>query len=811
MLFSSRKRATRNGWILSKFDMIGNNFTTALRSITKNKGFSFLNIAGLALGISSALLILLWVHDELSIDQFHTNGNQLYQVYQRNYYDGKIEGAYHTQGLLAQELKKNIPEIEYASGMEYVTSPGTSSTFSVDDNFNKMMGFFVGDDFLTMFSYPVLHGDGQSALTTPNTIAISRKMAESFFGSTEDAVGKTIRFENKEDLQVTAVFENLPVHSSQQFDFLMGWVDFVRLNAWVNNWGNTSPATFVQLRSDANSEQLESKIKDFIYNYRDRSESFRTELALQPYGERYLHSNFQNGYLTGGRIEYVRLFGWVAAFVLLIACINFMNLATARSAKRAKEIGLRKTIGASRFSLIRQFYLEASLLTACAFIVGLALAFCFLPVFNQFTGKTLTMPLSMPGFWLSMLTLLIAISVVAGSYPALLLSSMRPIQALKNNLRFGGTILLRKGLVVFQFTLSVLLILGMLVIYRQLNYIQTTHIGYDRENLVYIPLEGELVKNYQTFKTRAENSTEILSVSKMRNSPTVIEHHVNDIGWPGKDPNLMVSFADAVVGYDFVETLKLQLKDGRDFSRAFGADSAAYLLNETAVERMGLSSAIGQTVEWGNRPGKIIGVLRDFNFASFHQAIEPLIVRLDENWTWGTILVRTKAGSTMEAIANLERLCKELNPKTPFTYRFSDLEFSKLYKSEEIVGKLSYYFALFAILISCLGLFGLAAFTAEQRTKEIGIRKVLGASVSGVVSLLSKDFVKLVLVAIVIACPIAWWAMNNWLAGFAYQITMEWWMFAAAGLAAVIIALLTVSFQAVRAAVVNPVESLRDE
>lgn len=770
-----------------------------------------MNIAGLALGISCALLILLWVQDELSVDRFHANDGRLYQVYQRSYYDGKIVGAYHTQGLLASELKKNIPEIEYASGMEYVAAPGTSSTFSVDGNINKMTGFFVGADFLSMFSYLVLHGDKQSALTLPNSIAISQQMAENFFGTITNVVGKTIRFENKKDLQVTAVFEDIPTQSSQQFDFLMGWGDFVSENAWVNNWGNTSPATFVQLRADASREQVASKIKDFVHNYRDQSESFRTELALQPYGERYLHSSFKDGHIAGGRIEYVRLFSWVAAFVLLIACINFMNLATARSAKRAKEIGLRKTIGASRLSLIRQFYMEAFLLTACAFLVGLVLAFCLLPLFNQFTGKALTLPLAELGFWGAALALFMGIGLVAGSYPALFLSSMRPIQVLKNNHSLGGAVFLRKGLVVFQFALSVLLIVGMLVIYRQLNYIQTTHVGYDRENLVYIPIEGDLVKNYQAFKAEAENRPEILSVSKMRNSPTFIEHHVDGIAWPGKDPNLTVSFADAVVGYDFVETLRLQLKEGRDFSRAFGADSAAYLLNETAAARMGFESAIGQTVDWGNRPGEIIGVLRDFHFTSFHQAIEPLIIRLDENWSWGTILVRTKAGRTKEAIATLEQLCKTLNPKTPFSYQFSDLEFAKLYKNEAIVGKLSYSFALFAILISCLGLFGLAAFTAEQRTKEVGIRKVLGASVGNVVALLSKDFVKLVLVAIAIACPLAWWAMDSWLAGFAYRINIEWWIFALAGVAAVTIALMTVSFQAIRAAIVNPVESLRDE
>lgn len=779
--------------------------------MAKNKTFSLLNIAGLALGICCTLLILLWVQDELAIDRFHTHGDQLFQVYERNYYDGKVEGSHSTQGLLAQELKNNTPEIEYASGMEYVAPPGTSNTFEVDGNIQKAMGFSVGEDFLRMFTHPLIQGNKETALQAPNTIALSQKMAENFFGSAENAMGKTIRFENKADLQVTAVFENPPVHASRQFDFLRSWVDFVHENPWVNNWGNTSPETFVQLRADADPDRVAAKLKDFLSNYQHGGESFRTELALQPYAETYLHSNFKNGHIDGGRIEYVQLFSWVAIFMLFIACINFMNLATARSVKRAKEVGLRKTIGASRVSLIGQFYLEAFLLTACALVTGLFFAWLLLPAFNQFTGKALTLHLLSNNLWLYILGLLAAAGLVAGSYPALFLSSMKPIRVLKNHLRLGGAVALRKGLVVFQFTLSILLIFGMMVIHRQLDYIQTTHIGYNRDNLVYIPIEGDLVKNYQTFKTQAMQRPEILDISKMRNSPTVIEHHVNDIAWPGKDPNLTVSFADAVVGYDFAKTMQLTFKEGRDFSKAFGSDSTAYLVNETAVARMGLQSPIGQTVEWGNRPGTIIGVIGDFHFNSFHQNIEPLIVRLDENWTWGTILVRVKAGHTQAAIETLEQLCKQINPKSPFTYQFSDLEFSKLYHSEQLVSKLSYSFALFALLISCLGLFGLAAFTAEQRTKEVGIRKVLGASVGGVVSLLTKDFMKLVLVSIVIACPIAWWVMNNWLDGFAYRIAIPWWMFAGAGTIAIVIALLTVSGQAIRTALINPANSLRDE
>jgi ABC-type antimicrobial peptide transport system permease subunit len=383
---------------------------------------------------------------------------------------------------------------------------------------------------------------------------------------------------------------------------------------------------------------------------------------------------------------------------------------------------------------------------------------------------------------------------------------------LKGRLKFiCCAIFFRKALVVFQFALSIVFIVGMIVIYKQMNYVQTINLGYDRENLVYIPIEGDLVKNYAQFKEEAGKIPGILSISKMRNSPTVIEHHTSSIGWPGKDPNLTVSFSDGVVGYDFVKTMKLELKDGRDFSRDFGTDSASFLLNETAAAKMGYKDPVGQPVSWGNRPGKIIGVLKDFHFNSIHQSIEPLILRLDENWGWGTILVRAGAGKTKATITGLEKIGKSLNPKFPFTYQFSDLEYMKLYKSEQVVSKLSNYFAFLAVFISCLGLLGLAMFTAEQRTKEIGVRKVLGASVPNIIALLSSYFIKLVLVAILIASPIAWYAMNRWLQGFAYKIDIVWWIFALAGLLTIGVALLTVGYQSIKAAVANPVKSLRTE
>ncbi len=792
--------------------MLKNYFKTAWRNIARNKAFSIINISGLALGLTCSLLIFLWVQDERSVDAFHKNGKYLFQVYERDYLDGKIDASYPTQGLLAEELKKTIPEVKYSSGLEYASAPGTMNTFEANDKVIKMEGCYAGEDFFKMFSYPLLQGSTTFALNAPAVVAVSRKMAEQFFGSAEKAMGKIIRIDNSNNLKISAVFENLPANSSQHFDFLRSWIDFVKENDWVNNWGNTDPQTFVQLRNEADPHKTEAKIKDFIYRYQQKNKSFIMELGLQSYPEKYLHSSFKNGKIDGGRIEYVNLFTIVAVFILMIACINFMNLATAQSAKRAKEVGLRKVIGAMRSSLIRQFIGEAMLLTLFSLAIAFVLLSLLLPAFNSLTGKQISIPVSNPVFWLLLAGLLVTTGFVAGSYPALFLSSLNPVTVLKGSLKFNWRdTFFRKGLVVFQFTLSIILMVSMIVIYRQMNYIQTKNIGYDRDNLVYIPIEGDLVKNYSVFKEEALKMPYILDISKMRNSPTVIQHHTGSIGWPGKDPNLTVAFADGVVGYDFVKTMKLQLKDGRDFSKEFSSDSVGFLINETAANKIGFQNPVGQTMIWGNHPGKIIGLLKDFHFSSMHQNIEPLIVRLDENWPWGTILVRTKAGQTKESIAGLEKICKTLNPKFPFTYQFSDLEFSKLYKSEEVVSKLSNYFALIAIFISCLGLFGLATFTAAQRTKEIGVRKVLGASVPNIIAMLSNNFLKLIAISMLIAFPVAWLAMNKWLQNFAYKINIDWWIFAIAGAATILIALITVSYQSIKAALSNPVKSLRTE
>ncbi|GAB3316543.1 ABC transporter permease [Larkinella ripae] len=793
--------------------MIGNYFKIARRNLIRNKAFSAINILGLALGLACSLLILLWVQDERSVDGFHANGPHLYQIYERSYYDGKVEAAYFTQGLLADELKRVIPEIQYASALEWVRP----ATFTVGDKVNKMAGTQAGEDFFRMFSYPLLAGTAETALTVPNGIAISRTMAEQFFGSPEQALGKSVRHENRSNLTVSAVFENLPANSSHQFDFLTPWSDFVKENEWTKRWGNTDPLTMVQLRADRNGNpidpaKVEAKIKDFIYRYTDKTPGLRMELALQPYPEKYLHSTFKNGQLDGGRIEYVRLFSLVAVFILLIACINFMNLATARSQKRAKEVGVRKVVGAARLALMGQFLSEAVLLTFFAIVIALGLVGLLLPAFNELTGKQLALPFTEPVFGLSLVGLLLLTGFVAGSYPALFLSSLHPIRVLRGSLRFsGGATVFRKGLVVFQFSLSIMLMVGMIVIYRQMNYFQSKNLGFDRQNLVYVPLEGDLLNKYDLFKEQAGKLDGIATISRMEEAPTGLGHHINDVKWTGKDPNLITSFSNTSVGYDFVKTLNLSLVAGRDFSDAYGTDTVNYIINETAAKKIGYRHPVGQPLSWGNRQGTIVGVLKDFHFNSMRQTIEPLIIRLRKSPRWGTILVRTEAGKTREALASLEKVSRELNPNFPFSYQFSDQEYTKLYRSEQVVSQLSNSFAFLAIFISCLGLFGLAAFTAEQRTKEIGVRKVLGASVSSIVALLSGNFLKPVAIAMLIAFPTAWYAMNQWLDGFAYQIEMEWWMLAGAGLLTVLIALLTVSFQSIKAALMNPVKSLKTE
>jgi putative ABC transport system permease protein len=792
--------------------MIKNYLKVAWRNLVRNKAHTFINMAGLAVGLACSLFILLWIQSEKGIDAFHKNGRNLYAVYQRQYFDNKVVGQYFNPGLLPAELKKNIPEIEYATAASFGFDD--YHTFKVGDKILKINGAAADSDFFKMFSYSLLQGNAQTALNNVSGISVSKKMAEDFFGSPQAAMGKTIRYDNQKDFIITSVFDNVGANSSIKFDYLINWTSFLKDNPWAKSWDNNGPLTYVQLRADANPVLVDKKITHFLEAYDKylKKGVFMEELSLQQFDQVYLNNNIKNGKPEGGRVEYVRLFGIVAVFILLMACINFMNLTTARSVKRAREIGVRKVVGAERGMLISQFISESLLLTAISVVISLLLLTLLLPVFNQITQKQIELPFNQPSFWLKLTAITLITGLVSGSYPALFLSSFNPVKVLKGTLRLNtGTTLLRKGLVVFQFVLAVVLIIGTIIVSRQVNYIQSINLGYNRENLVYAPIEGNLRQNFEVFKNEALKMPGIKSITRSASTPTNIIPSTIGVRWEGKDPNANISFNNTSVGYDFVSTMQLKLVAGRDFSRDFPTDSNNYILNEAALKRIGYSNPIGRSfTQWGQQ-GKIIGIVKDFHFSSLHDQIKPLILRYGEKDEGGNMLVRTMPGQTKQALASLEKISKQLNPNFKFTYTFSDEEYNKLYNNEQVVSKLSNSFSFLAIFISCLGLLGLAMFTAEQRLKEIGIRKVLGASVSSLFTLLSSEFLWLVFIALIIASPIAWYAMNMWLQSFAYRTPVEWWMFALSGGIIIGIALITVSFQAVKAAIINPIKSLRNE
>ena len=792
--------------------MFKNYFITSLRNLTKDKIFSFINLFGLALGIICSLLILLWIGDEKSIDNFHTNGKQLYLLYESRYANGQIQTNYGTQGILASQLKINIPEIEYASNIAWLKDTPNQLAFTVADKILKFDVCYADSDFFKMMSYPLQEGEVKNALTSPLSICISEKMAKAFFGSAEAAYGKTIRDENKKVFKVTGVFNNLPEKASAKFDCLINWSTFLDENRWARDWGNSGPNTLVMIHKGANPGLVSKKIRHFLDSYIQPTSQYRVELGMQSFGDSYLHGEFKNGEVAGGRIEYVRLFSIIAIFILVIACINFMNLSTARSIKRSNEIGVRKVVGATRFGLILQFLIEALILTSFSVFVALGFVILLLPYFNQLTGKLISFPSTSIIFWIKLLLLIFITGLAAGSYPALFLSSFKPVTVLKRKLQFSGqSLAFRKGLVVFQFVLSIVLITATIIISQQIHYIQQMNLGYNRENLLEIPIENALAKNYELFKQEVLNAPGVKSVSRIGEPPTSIGSSTGGVGWPGKDPNVVTWFTNSAVGYDFVKAMDLKLLAGRDFSEEFPSDSSGYLINESAQRLIGYKDAIGKPLTFWGKKGTIIGVLKDFHFSSLHEPIKPLILYFGENKDWGNILVRIEKGKTGQAIAGLQRIYKSISPGLTLTYSFTDEGYNRLYKSEQLLGKLTVYFSFLGISISCLGLLGLVMFTSAQRSKEIGIRKILGANIASVFTLLSKEFIQLVIIAFVIATPIAWWLMNSWLQDFAYKIQIRWWVFAIAGAAAIVIALITISFQAIKAAIANPVKSLRTE
>jgi ABC-type antimicrobial peptide transport system permease subunit len=788
--------------------MLLNHFIVAWRNFRKGRLISAINLGGLIMGVTFCLLILLWVQDERSVDAFHANSSRIYNVYEREFADGKVSHDYSTPGLLAEELKRKIPEVQYAA----VFSTNNGSAMQVGEKSIKYDGLYANEDFLRVLSFPLIRGKVDNVLNEVSSIVISEKMADHFFGSADKAMGQTVRYMDQDDFIVKGVFADVPDRSTLKFDYIINWQIFMQQNPWFKNFGNTAPFTTIMLREGASAGKVRAKIKDFLHAYDTDAPGYRIELDMQRYDEQYLYSNFKDGYISGGRIDYVKLFSAVAVFILLIACINFMNLSTARSLKRAKEIGVRKVIGADKRVLITQFITEALFLSFLAVVISVLVVQLCLPAFNYLTDKSIALPFGNYRFWLELAGIALACGLLAGVYPAWYISSFDPVKAIKGNLKFRlDAVLFRKGLIVFQFTLSILLMVLTIVVGKQVEYIQNRNLGFEKDNLLYIPTEGNLVKDYTVFKNDALKLSGVTSVSRMTSEPTSIDSWSTSVHWSGKDPNERPSFAFITVGPDFAQTIEGQIIMGRDFSDNYAQDSAKFIVNETALKRIGYEDPLNKPLNFASVQGTIVGVIKDFHFRSLHEAMPPLVIRYGKQIDYGNILVRIEAGKTVAALQGLEKLCRKLNPKFPFTYEFADEAYGKIYASENIVGTLSKYFSALAIAISCMGLLGLVMFSAERRTKEIGIRKVLGASVSSLFGLLSKEFVFLIAISFVIAVPLAWQVSENWLQSFEYRVNLSWWIFLLAGVVTFIIMLCTIGGQVIRSAVSNPVKCLRSE
>jgi putative ABC transport system permease protein len=833
-----RKSYSSNPFTMNMFN---HHATVAFRNVIRQKTFSAINITGLALGMTCCLFIFLWVRDEKAVDNFHANGKRLYNIYQTTASNGNVTGNYSTPYALiyhsltfnkrdeatafsVEDIREVVPEVQnissYATGYELPW--GHSETFQAGDKIQKFDGSRARKDFFAMFSYPLIAGDAKSALHDISSISISRKMASFFFQSPQNAIGKSIRYENKIDFVVNAVFENISPQSSLTFDFLINWDSQMK----QLEWASSVVLTTLEIDESANVSQVEMKLNRFLQSKRSKNDPEIVTVGLRPYGEKYLNSSFVNGRPQEGRMVYVRIFTGVAIFILIIACINFMNLATARSVKRAKEVGVRKVIGSSRFSLINQFFGESIFLSFFALIVSVLMIQILLPSFNGLTGKQIASPIAVPSYWIIVVCLTLLTGFVAGSYPALYLSSLKPVRILKGALRFThAAIWFRKGLVCFQFALSIALLIATIVISNQTYYVQNKNLGYDRDNIIYITLEGELIPRYALFKERAMQMPGIVMVDRSSEAPHAMGFVVDEndglkntntgddaIQWEGKEKTASVGFKPASVGFDFINILNLKVAEGRSFSKSFATDSAdAFMINEEAVKQMGMKDPVGKWVSAWAKKGHIIGILKDYHTNTLHEPIKPLIIDVKEYETFGVIMVRLEPGKTKEVLATLATLCHEINPNYPFAFQFLDQEYDKLYRNEKVITRLTNIFAVLGVAISCLGLLGLVMLAAEQRTKEIGIRKVLGATVANIVNLLSKEFVALVLVSFLIAAPISGYFMDRWLQGFAYKIELSWWIFGVAGVTALAIALLTISIQAFQSAIRNPVKSLRTE
>ena len=788
--------------------MFKNYLLVTLRNLRKNSTYSFINIAGLSIGITCSVLILLWVFDELSFDKFHPKANRLYQVWINATFDGKIN-SWNSLPLPAYEaLKTENSNIVNTT----VTDWGGDHLFTVGDKRITKRSFYAGEEFLEMFQFPLVKGNAATVLDDPTSIVITESMVKMFFGDS-DPINQVIRVDNKNDLKVTGVLKDIPKNSSFQFDFLLPW-KLNEQNDWVKrsitNWGNNSFQIYMELNNGSNEILVEKAIKELII--KKDPEDYKRELFLHPLLKWRLNSNFENGKEAGGRIDFVKMFGVIAVFILVIACINFMNLSTARSERRAREVGIRKSVGSRRFELIFQFIGESLFISTLAFVIAILLAQLLMPYYNNLVDKKLFINYQSPEFWLFALSLIVLTGVVSGSYPAFYLSSFQPAKVLKGKIQTGKSgSTPRKVLVTLQFGFSILLIIGTIVVYQQIQYSKSRSLGYDQENLITVDYTEEVGKNYRPIKLELLQTGVVKSVTKS-NSPITEIWSNNFLGWPGKPESQKVIFSTIATEYDYTKTMGIKLLEGRDFSEDFKSDTLAIMVNKAAMDLMQLKNPIGEKLDLWGKKRELIGIVDNVLMGSPFQPVKPMFVVLDPSWASSVTIRLEKTTDLPASLKKVEAVFKKYSPAYPFEYNFADVEFAKKFNDINMTSRLASLFALLAIVITGLGLFGLAAFAAEQRTKEIGIRKVMGASVSSLVGLMSKDFSRLVIIAFVFSSPAAWWLLNHFILDkYKYRVEIAWWVFPVTGLIALMFALAIVSTQALRAAHANPAVSLRND
>jgi len=780
-----------------------------LRNLWNNKTYSFLNIFGLAIGVVCAGVIFLWVEDEVNYDNANIKKDRLYAIRQNWDYKDHIRTAASTPGPMAAAIKAEIPGIKNTAR---TTEDLQSMLFSIGEKSFYASGYFADSAIFSMFTMPFLQGTSNGAFTQLYSIVLTEKAAKKFFGTTQNVIGKAVKFDNQHNLVVTGVIKDFPENSTVQFEWIAPFEVWVQMRHWEQSWSSNTPFTYVEVEDNANIAAINKQLYNFVQTKEPAAIQHAFLFSMNDWR---LRSEFENGVQTGGRIEYVRMFSIIAWVILFIACINFMNLSTARSEKRAREVGVRKVMGAGKKGLIARFIGEALFMSLLAAVLAVLIITLILPACNTLMQKNLSIGLNHPSHIAGLLLITLICGLVAGSYPSLYLSSFNPVVVLKGlKVKAGSATFVRKGLVVLQFTVSIVLIICTVIVYQQIGHIKSRDLGFKKNNLLAMSMQGEMNRKYDIIRQELINTGLVENAGAVDRGALYGGNNTSDVYYEGKAPDVNILYSIRLIDPGYVKTLGMELLEGRDFNANTLTDSFNIIITETMAKLLGSGSALGKVITLPDGPFskdqfKVVGVVKDYIYGDMYSKPDPVLFFCLPGHM-STMYIRPKTGYDLEkTLAKIESVVTQYNPGYPFSYRFVDDQFNDFFTNEMLISKLANIFAALAIVISCLGLFGLAAYTAERRTKEIGVRKVLGASVSSIARLLSRDFLKMVCLSALIAFPIAWYTMNTWLQNYAYRVAIHWWVFLIAGIAAVLISLLTVSYQSVRAAVMNPVKSLK--